>query len=162
MAYQDNNQYKFEKMHLVAHSMGGLVARGFVNNCNTKGQCEYISTFITVSTPWGGHDTAMLGLKNAPVIVPVWKDMAPGSAYRAWLFSLPKPKSIPHYLLYTEKAESYIGTKKSDGAVTVESQLLPIAQDQASVVYGYMNDHVGILSDPKLIRDLMDFFSANE
>ena len=50
----------------VAHSTGGLVSRGY----------------LLISTPWGGHKGAETGVKRAPVVVRVWRDMVPGSEYQ--------------------------------------------------------------------------------
>jgi len=46
--------YKFNKLVLIAHSMGGLVSRSFVNTLARKDvERQFKLLFLTLSTPWG-------------------------------------------------------------------------------------------------------------
>src|SRR5262249_49597624 len=66
---------------VVAHSMGGLVARRFVVlNAHAPGQ-DYITTLVTVSTPWNGVASAGFGVAYSPLVVPSWNDLAPDSDF---------------------------------------------------------------------------------
>ena len=47
-----HRQLRFDEMHVVAHSMGGLVSRGGLNRCQQAGACSYLRTYTTISTPW--------------------------------------------------------------------------------------------------------------
>ena len=79
-------QHGFERFAVVAHSMGGLVSRGFLLRYGESGGRAAVPLFVTIATPWGGHKGAELGIKTAPVVVRVWVDMAPGSEYQSALF----------------------------------------------------------------------------
>jgi pimeloyl-ACP methyl ester carboxylesterase len=69
-------KYKFEKMILVAHSMGGLVTRAaldyVVENVGT-GRIVNVPAFVSISSPWGGMASASLGVEHAPVVAPMWQ-----------------------------------------------------------------------------------------
>ena len=47
--------YGFDRMFVAAHSMGGLVARSFINRCSRENTGNVLRAFVTVSTPWGGE-----------------------------------------------------------------------------------------------------------
>ena len=64
-----HERYPFTRLHVVAHSMGGLVSRRFIEqNVLVEGN-NYINTFITFSSPWDGHEAAAMGVKYAPEAV---------------------------------------------------------------------------------------------
>jgi uncharacterized alpha/beta hydrolase family protein len=151
-----DNEYDIPKMHLVAHSMGGLVTRGYLNICTQQHSCDYLASYTTISTPWGGHRASEFGTK-APAVVPVWNDMAPSSDYLATLFNSPRPNDIPHYLLFSYKGDG----KADDGVVSIESMLRDEAQSSASFRRGYNEDHMSILSAPAVIEKLNNILSSH-
>src|SRR5690606_40846772 len=65
-------RYDVERLVVVAHSMGGLVARGFVLR-HAKSSALDVPLFVTISTPWAGHAAAGLGVKHSPVVLDVWR-----------------------------------------------------------------------------------------
>ena len=91
-------QYGFRSFAVVAHSMGGLVSRGFLQRYREGGGAAAVPLFVSISTPWDGHKAAEYGAKS-PVPVRVWIDMAPGSAYLKSIYE--KDPGVPHYLLFT-------------------------------------------------------------
>ena len=80
-------RHGFTSYHVIAHSMGGLVSRGFILRNQTGLSRAHIPLYVTISTPWAGHKAAESGIKYAPAVVGVWNDMAPKSAYLTDLFS---------------------------------------------------------------------------
>ena len=74
-------RYSPDNFAVVAHSMGGLVARQGITNYIKGTERNDIPLFVSISTPWGGHPTAKPGLENSPVVIPSWRDMEPGSAF---------------------------------------------------------------------------------
>lgn len=142
-----HERYRFPRLHVVAHSMGGLVARRFVvKNAVEDGQ-NYIRTFITFSTPWDGHEAAAMGVKWAPTPVPSWLDMKQGSSYLDHLFDIRLKGRVDYHLFYGHRAKrSPILPPENDGTVSVPSQLRPAAKADAVSVQGYDEDHVSILS----------------
>jgi pimeloyl-ACP methyl ester carboxylesterase len=140
-------RYGFRRLDVVAHSMGGLVARRFVDENAIVGGADYIHTLVTFSTPWAGHEAAALGVKWAPSVVPSWRDMEAGSDYLARLFDRHLKGRVAHHLVYGQRAKrSFLMPGENDGTVSVASQLRPAAQADAASVQGYDEDHLSILS----------------
>jgi len=141
-------RYGVERFAVVAHSMGGLVSRGFIQRRARDGRAVSMPLFVSISTPWGGHKAAQTGIDTAPVVVRVWNDMAPGSEYQKSLYATPLPGGMRHHLLFTFKGSA--SGESGDGAVSVASQLLPQAQRDAVKLYGFDDTHTGVLRDPQV------------
>jgi uncharacterized alpha/beta hydrolase family protein len=144
-------KYGFEELHVVAHSMGGLVSRGSLNRCTSNSSCSYLRSFTTISTPWDGVESAESGVKWAPTVVPVWRDLVPTSEYVSTLFDTPLPDNLPHHLIFGFRQDSIFGSESSDGIIKLSSQLREQAQNQATVLHGYDEDHVSILSNQNVM-----------
>jgi len=142
-------RYGFQRCAVVAHSMGGLVSRGFIQR-HAGATTNNIPLFVTLSTPWGGHKSAELGVKKAPVVVRVWHDMAPGSDYQKSLYVAPLPADLQHHLVFTFNRSSRSFGESDDHSVTVASQLLPQAQRDAAKMYGFDDTHTGVLRNPQV------------
>jgi pimeloyl-ACP methyl ester carboxylesterase len=135
------------KIVLVAHSMGGLVALSAIKKLSEAGLPSSLKLYCSFSTPYDGNEAARKGIEIAPVVVPVWRDIASSSDFLRDLNSKPFPKRLPFYLFF-----SYLDTSKfklgesSDGSVALRSQLLPALQESAVKVEGFNETHVGILN----------------
>ena len=138
-------RYRVGQYAVVGHSMGGLVARGFILRHADSSLAAEIPLFISISTPWAGHKGAQLGVKYSPTVVDAWRDMAPGSDYLGSLFARPLPTATCHYLLFSFKRGSSSSGESNDGNVTVASQLAGDAQGQAVLVRGFDDTHEGML-----------------
>ena len=152
-------QHGFERFAFVAHSMGGLVSRGFLLRYGESGGRAAVPLFVTIATPWGGHKGAELGIKTAPVVVRVWVDMAPGSEYQSALFyadpaTKREPRRLPagtqHHLLFTFKQGSATLGDANDGVVTVSSQLSREAQRDGARLYGFNETHMSVLQSEEV------------
>jgi pimeloyl-ACP methyl ester carboxylesterase len=154
-------RYGFDELHLIAHSMGGLVSRGTVNMCAQKKTCKYLRSYTTLSTPWNGVTSAKSGVEWAPTVVPVWRDMDPDSEYVTTLFDTPLPDGLPYQLLFGFKQTSILGSESSDGVIKLTSQLRNAAQEQAFAVRGYDESHVSILSSDPVIAKVYEILNAN-
>ena len=142
--------------------MGGLVSRGAVNECIAKNACKFLRSYTTLSTPWNGVTSAKSGVKWAPTVVPVWKDIDPDSEYITTLFDTPLPKKLPYYLLFGFKQSSILGSdSSSDGVIKLTSQLRNTAQKQASMLRGYDESHVSILSSDAVIATVYEILDVN-
>ena len=152
-------QHGFTQYHVIAHSMGGLVSRGFLLRNQSAQSRARIPLYITISTPWAGHKAAQAGVDYAPAVVYVWNDVVPKSAYLTDLFfsqlngeqvHRPLPKGVQHHLLFGFK---HRGTGEcSDETVTLASQLYSGAQADASRLYGFDETHMSILDSPETSR----------
>ncbi|MBV5342110.1 alpha/beta hydrolase, partial [bacterium] len=86
-----HRHYGFQEMYVVAHSMGGLVARSFIlQNFHDSGQ-NFVKRFISISTPWNGHRLSAKGVEQLPTAVPSWHDMIPNSHFIESLFQQKLP-----------------------------------------------------------------------
>ncbi|OUS30345.1 hypothetical protein A9Q99_07375 [Gammaproteobacteria bacterium 45_16_T64] len=153
-----NSRYGVKDLHLVAHSMGGLLVRGYLNQCSELGGCEYLRSFTSISTPWGGHKAAKIGVEYAPAVIPVWFDMEPDSEYLSDLFKPPLPNQLPHHLLFGIKQNRLVGFESNDGTVALSSVLAYAAQDQAVEVKGFNEGHVSILQNQRVLDKLHAIF----
>lgn len=145
-------EHRFDTLHIVAHSMGGLVARGFL--VNHGNQLPALRRFISISTPWAGEPTAELGVKHSPAVVPSWHDMQPDGHFMQALFARPLPAGIDYYLLFGHRGGYSLLRPNHDGTVTLASQLRTAAQAEARMIYGFDEDHVGILSSPQVMAQV--------
>lgn len=150
-------RHGFERIYVVAHSMGGLVSRGAIQRTVTLAGTNFIPHFVTISTPWGGHQAAELAVKHLKFPVPSWRDMAPGSEYLTEIFSQPLPAGTRHDLLFSYKSSSSLGLpSENDGVVAVTSELKPEVQEQAGSVLGVFEDHMGILASPITLKRVQE------
>lgn len=144
-------RHGFPRLCVVAHSMGGLVSCGAIQRLPgvAEGQGTFVTHFVSISSPWGGHAAAAKGAEHLRYPAPSWKDMAVGSPYQKSLVSQPWPKSTRYDLIFSYKSSGGFGLPdENDGVVAVESQLLLPIQERASSMLGLRFDHTGILSSP--------------
>jgi pimeloyl-ACP methyl ester carboxylesterase len=148
-------QYDFPRFAVVAHSMGGLVSRGFIQRYRAGGGAG-IPLFISIATPWDGHKAAETGVKTAPRVVRVWIDMSPGSEYLQSIYS--GELGVPHYLLFAFRQGGglHFGGEANDGVVSVASQLRPAAQHSAARVEGFNESHMGVLESKAVSQRVND------
>lgn len=148
-----HNIYGFKKMVLIAHSMGGLVTyRGIQLLCNNKAYGDYENLFISISTPWNGHNLAASGVKRSPAVVPCWIDMDPASDFIKKLFESDVP--CAHHLLFSYAGSSITIKGNSDGSVSLSSMLRNEAQNKAKQVFGFNETHVSILESKEVLKHL--------
>lgn len=146
--------YHAPRVVLVAHSMGGLVARQALNlwaNDAVGSRAETVPCFVTLASPLGGHPSAARGAE-APGGVPAWTDLAPGSAFLRTLHARPLPDAVRYFLVTATGSD---GT--TDGVVPVASQTPVGAVGEADQQHGYPTAHVALLSDPDAVRDVHSF-----
>jgi pimeloyl-ACP methyl ester carboxylesterase len=161
--HQLQRRYGFKQYVLVAHSMGGLVSRAFIQQTLERypDEVQALRLFVTVNSPFGGMDSAATAVEHSPVVVPAWQDVATGSEFIAQLMRQPLPRGLPYYLVF-----SFHGDENGDGVVSLPSQLPSIFQSQATRLYGFRDTHVGTLSDPAfiaLLNQLLDqTFAASQ
>jgi pimeloyl-ACP methyl ester carboxylesterase len=161
-------QHGFTQYHVIAHSMGGLVSRGFLLRNQSAQARARVPLYITISTPWAGHKAAEAGVNYAPAVVYVWNDMVPHSPYLTDLFfsnrdadpvHRPLPVGVQHHLLFGFKHRGAGIGECSDSTVTLASQLYSGAQEDAIRLYGFDETHMSILQSretSRLVNRLLD------
>jgi pimeloyl-ACP methyl ester carboxylesterase len=152
-------RHKPYRMHVVAHSMGGLIARSFINQNVALGRRELIRTFITISTPFNGHAGAQRGVRSSPVVAPAWIDLVPNSAFIQHLYQAPLPDYVDHHIFFGFKS---IDGPSGDGVVMLSSVLDPRAQFGARGVYGYDETHATILQSEEVIMRVVEILQRRD
>jgi pimeloyl-ACP methyl ester carboxylesterase len=156
-----HGHFGFTRLHVVAHSMGGLVSRSFLVKNVLDDQNHYVTRFVSISTPWAGHEAAAMGVKLGPAVVPSWRDLAKGSDFQKAIQAMRLKGQVHHLLLYgTHRSNSLVLPHENDGTVSVKSQLFPPAKADAVWTMGFDADHVGILSRPDVIRAVEQFLGG--
>jgi pimeloyl-ACP methyl ester carboxylesterase len=145
-----HDELGFTRLVVVAHSMGGLVARALLNDLDRARPGYRVELFATLATPWLGHEAAAVGVERSPVVIPAWRDLKPGSDFLTALFATALSEDLRWDLYF-----SFEGGRRrrglggaNDGVVTVASQLAPVAQEHARRVRGFPESHTSILSSP--------------
>jgi pimeloyl-ACP methyl ester carboxylesterase len=148
-------RYGFEHLDVVAHSMGGLVSRGAIQRAAILAKTNFVTRFISISTPWDGHELAQRGVKHMNYPVPSWQDMVSGSPYLKDILSKPLPAGTRYDLIFSYKSSGGFGLpNENDGVVSVQSQLVPQVQDEAASVLGLYEDHKAILNSTVTLRHI--------
>lgn len=145
--------YGFDKIILIAHSMGGLVTRRSIQLLHSReAYDDYVNLFVSISTPWNGHPMAARGVKRSPAVVPCWIDMDPASDFIQGLFN----NNIPcdHHLLFSYEGKTMKLKGNSDGTVSLYSQLRSVAQMKAKQVFGFAETHGSILESKDVLKHL--------
>jgi len=147
-----DENYRFKKLVVVAHSMGGLVSRDFILKSALKDKHYKIDKFISISTPWGGVNTAAMGVKQSPVVVPNWIDLDPNSEFIQAIYTNPLPEYIDFYLLFGVRGECSIMMANNDGTIEIASEIDYRAQRDAQRIFAYDEDHDSILKSPDVLE----------
>ncbi len=141
------------RMIIIAHSMGGLVARQALNRYSANHRNHSPIDFFSLCTPYGGVAYAAAGAQQAPTPVPSWKDIGQNSPF---IQALPKRAlagSIRFRLFFGYRDESIVRFfHNSDGVIQLKSQLHSPVQQQAAVVRGFDETHTSILSSSAAVN----------
>lgn len=140
-------RYGFKKVHIVAHSKGGLVAMWCVLRL---GGSEYCDKIITLGTPFRGSWLTWLAL-----VTPLsffWKDvwqMRPGSSFLKELHNSPPVPGLKIYNFYSDRdavATGKVGIFKHPGDVT------PIPLHHVTH-YGFLGRRDVVANIAKILRE---------
>lgn len=142
-------RHESRRMHIVAHSMGGLVGQAYLARSANVSASPDVGAFVAIATPWSGHAAAQDGLDRSPVVLPVWRDLAPSSDFLERLFdqqpSIARAGTELHLLF------GYRGAGGTDGVIALSSMLRGEALQHAQSVRAFDNTHAGILRDDDAI-----------
>ncbi len=142
-------RHKFDNLIVTAHSMGGLVARAFLVAYGA--QFPSITTFVSISTPWGGDEMAASGVKYSPAVIPSWIDLQTEGEFIRSLYASGLPANVDHYLFFGHQGNGDPLSDANDTVVTLKSQLDERSKQEARQVYGFQEDHVSILSSDRVL-----------
>lgn len=156
-------KYDYNDIVIVAHSMGGLVAKATLDELarNHQQSAKSINPkgLITYATPWGGFPIANR-LENFPVVLESWRDLASGSPFLQKLYATPIPSTVPFILVF-----SYDNRDKEtsgDGTVPHSSQLYLPIQTQAVKLIGVNANHDDVLLNELSLKTLSQFLETSQ
>lgn len=152
------NKYDFPEFYVIAHSMGGLVARSFVKKYvhHAPGNLKRLKLVMTVNSPMGGMPSAATGVKYSPIVIPSWRDVEPGSEFLNDLHKWNWPLEIPYHLVV-----SYTTKDSGDGVVPLQSQVPLKLQAESTRLYIFNNHHAGTLEDNDFLTLFNKILSDN-
>ena len=156
------SKHKFTRVNIIAYSMGGLLSRFIINDAvkNVNNTNTLIDNLITISTPWGGHEVAALGIKYSPAIVPSWVDIVPNSPLVKGLFKTPLPEETKYWLFFGVKGENGKYTGNNDETVSISSELRWEAQNEATRIFGYNDTHSSIVNNIAVSNTINRIFNG--
>jgi len=134
--------FHLNRMIVVAHSMGGLVALSALNQLCHDGLPPYLKGYVSFVSPYGGLESAKNAVEKAPVVVPSWRDVATASPFLKHLYRDNACQEMTCCMFF-----GYKSGESGDGTVTLQSQLEPKVHLIASKSYGFNLTHMGILND---------------
>jgi len=151
-------KHGFEELVVVAHSIGGLVARDFILKHNAAMVDDPVKVFVSISTPWAGVPSAGTGVKRSPFVVPSWRDVKPGSEFLANLFfEDPEDRTIRRPL--PDQVSFYLIFGVEDKTVPVPSEVRWEAARDARERWPLIYNHTAILDSPEasqLLTEILD------
>jgi pimeloyl-ACP methyl ester carboxylesterase len=150
-------EHDYRRLGVVAHSMGGLVARQALLELADSAGARQSGLFVTIATPFGGDPNANRA-ERAPVeLPPVFLDMRPSSDFLRNLFYRDADGKEPRRLPRGVKADLLFGFNMrrsapvaGDGTIILASALRREAQAEATSVRGFDYGHVDILDAPEV------------
>ncbi len=147
-------KYKFDTLYITAHSMGGLVARSFIQDHSIE--FPFVTLFISLATPWGGDKMAEYGVRQSPAVIPCWIDMQPEGDLIQSLYRRKMPDRVSFYMFYGHQGNRNPFSSNNDGTITLSSLLDRRPQAEAKMSYAFDEDHTSIVSS----REVLEQFNA--
>ncbi len=145
----------FKSLYVISHSMGGLITRDFILKNTYEDNHNYVKKFISISAPWKGVKAAEFA-RYAKTPAPNWIDIAPESEFINNLFEKPLGPKTKYYLFFGYRGISIPKIPCNDGVVTLTSGLCLKAQSEAVKVYGFNENHGGILLNLDVFKKLSE------
>lgn len=145
-------RHGFNRMHIVAHSMGGLLIREYLAECRRAKTCDYVDKVVSLATPYAGIESMSLLLDFAAVVMPVWRNLLPDGPFLTDLFADPLPPNVSLHLAFAFRNVASLTGQPGDGAVSLKSQLRMEAQREAKSIRGFHDSHSGVLDSADVHR----------
>lgn len=135
------------RVHLVGHSLGGVVIRWYVQEL---GGDEVVGTAVTVAAPHGGTPAAHTGAHFGGRLSRTAQELLPGSDVMRRLNAKPLPQSV-RWVSYYSNLDLLVpgASAKLSGPTAINL----LAKDHG---------HVSILLSPKVARSIVDQLEAAE
>lgn len=142
------HRFDIRTVAVVAHSMGGLLARDTLG----RNELSRIATcLVTIATPFGGVPSASEGVRSFPFVIPSWRDLDPLSPFIEQLYRHPLRPDTRYFLIDLQVNEI------DDGVIPVASQRRKEALAEASTRRSYRYRHAEALAADDMIGDINAF-----
>jgi len=156
-------KHKFDTLYITAHSMGGLVARSFIQDHSIE--FPFVKLFISLATPWGGDRMAEYGVKQSPAVIPCWIDMQPEGDLIQSLYRRKMPDTVSFYMFFGHRGSRNPFLSNNDGSITLSSILDRRSQAEAKMSYAFDEDHTSIISSKEVLAQyntIINTFDAED
>lgn len=140
-----HEKYDFQKMAVVAHSVGGLTTKSFLNRHVSDRENNFIRLFVSFATPWSGFGLADASRVLPHKSIPVWVDLGTQSEFIQTTMDTRLPTAIHHYSFYGKQ-------DRLCGDAAVDHRAVSGAVNSM----GFDSNHDSILSD----REVFAQFNA--
>jgi len=140
---------------VVGHSMGGLVAKGLLDQFDVARDFPAWKAFVGVSCPWNGVAAASQA-KRLPAYPASWDDLAPTSTFVHRVNTTPFPPSLAFYMFFGARGGRWMFSVlgNHDGRLSVDSMMDTPLAEAARDTFGFYEDHVSILAAPRVLARL--------
>ncbi|CAH6833187.1 Alpha/beta hydrolase [Vibrio chagasii] len=160
---QLHQEHDYQPIHIVAHSMGGVLTQRYLNVCSASNRCELVRSFTSIASPFGGVSSAEAGVKYSPVVMPSWRDLTPNGKAIQNLFSPQAQKNVPaHLLIFAYQKSPTTRGESGDGTILLSSQLRIESVNQAHSLYGVNEDHISVLHSSDVQNKTLTFWELIE
>ena len=148
-------RHPVDSLIVIGHSMGGVVAKGLLDQIDVGDDLPSWRLLIAVSSPFGGVDTAQFA-EQLPQHPAAWDDLAPNSAFMRKVQSTPFPSDLRFYLFFGARSSNRLmgALGNNDGVLSLDSVCGSPVTGMAVDVFGFYADHNSILSEPRVLRRL--------
>lgn len=153
----------FDDLYVVAHSMGGLVARAFILDHAADTGRDTIKLFVSIATPWRGMESAAIGtLAMKPLGGQLqgpasWSDIATGSRFLNSLFyedpeSREEPRPLPEFVSFHLFCGCLV---EGDRTVpTASAARVDAVRDAGYTIHAFPLGHLAILNSSHVSQRL--------
>jgi pimeloyl-ACP methyl ester carboxylesterase len=140
---------------IVGHSMGGLVAKGLLDQFDVARVFPAWKILVGMSVPWSGV-TAASQAKRLPVRPASWDDLAPTSTFVQRVNTTPFPPGLAFYVFFGARGgrSVFSALGNNDGRLTVASMMDTPLTEAARDTFGFYEDHASILTAPRVLARL--------
>ncbi len=143
---------------IVGYSLGGLVAKRFLDLHAQR--ATHVDRFISIATPWGGHERAAEGVRTLTVPIPVWENLVPAGKTIREIVSTPFPESTRFYQICGSGQGRPAAGKRTDGFVPLTSLYEPHVMEQARKTYTVGESHTSIVRSKEVATLLNSIISS--
>ena len=154
-------RHHVDRFAVVGHSMGGLVAKGMLDQVDVAKALPGWNVLISISSPWRGIDLAAYS-DQVPRHPPSWDDLPPESTFLRKVNSTPFPPNLAFYVFFGARSgSSLFAPGNNDGVLSLESTADAPVNKLARDVFGFYEDHNSILAAP-LVHQRLESVLATE